>query len=146
MRTVGWVYLAGYALDASLSVIASYLPGFLLVSNGISMVIAAFTLVTFILACLGQLKPRRIFLVLSGYYFLVLGFGFILAILLAIHLGPRKLQGTDINPQFLRQQFPWFEPVQLTLLALWLCLVVYGFVAYTRANVDVEHGSAADPQ
>ena len=144
MRTLGWVYLAGYALDAGLSVIASYVPDVMLASNVISTINLLFTTVAFVLACLGKLKPRKIFFLLTGYYFLVLGFGFAVGILLALQLGPQNLQGVDVNPQFLRQKFPWFEPLHLTLLFMWTCLAVYGLMSYAQTNVNVEHDSAAD--
>jgi hypothetical protein len=95
-----------------------------------------FTIVVFVLACVGQLKPQMVFLILAGYYFLMLGFGLAVTMLLAVQLGPQNLQGIDVSPSFLRQQFPWFGPVLVAMLVLWVCLAVYGVVAYARANVN----------
>lgn len=146
MRTLGWIYLAGYALDAGMSVIATYMPGALPSRNFISTIIILSTIVAFVLACLGLLKPRKIFLVLSGYYFLMIGFGIVVGMLLAVQFSPQQLQALDVNPQFLTQQFPWFEPVNLALLVLWPCLAVYGLVAYSGANANVEPGGTVDTQ
>jgi hypothetical protein len=144
MRTLGWIYLAGYALDAGLSAIASYAPGLVLASNLISTLMMLFTIVAFVLAVLGKLKPRKVFLALSGYYFFMLGFGFVLGVLLAVELGPQKLQGVDFNPQFLRQHYPWFEPVQLALLFVWTCLALYGLMSYGNSKGDSQQSVAPD--
>ncbi|HYV36538.1 MAG TPA: hypothetical protein VE988_12575 [Gemmataceae bacterium] len=146
MKTVGWIYLVAYALDAVLSLISSYVPGFLLASNVVSTVVVLFTLVAFVLACVGQLKPRKVFIILACFYCLVLGFGLIIGVLLVVQLGPQKLQGADINPQFFRQTFAWFEPVHLALQAVWLCLAAYGLVAYARRKAEVDQSAAVDVQ
>jgi hypothetical protein len=144
MRQLGWAFLAGYALDAGLSVVSSFAPDVLLVSNAVSTVMILFTVVALVLACWGKLNPRKTFLVLSGFYFLMLGFGFAVGVLLVVQLGPQNVQGPEGNPAFLRQQFPWFGPVHWTLLVLWLCFAGYGLVSYAAYETGVNHGDATN--
>jgi hypothetical protein len=138
MRLLGWIYLGGYALDAGLSLVSLLEPSLLLASNVVSVSILCFTIVVFILACLGKLTPRKVFLVLSGYYFLLTGFGVVLGVLLLFQIGPQGLENMEITPQVLSQQFPWHEPIQWGLLAVWLCLAAWGFVLYSK-SLPTEH-------
>src|ERR1051325_4332684 len=146
MRILGWIYLGGYALDAGLSLLASYMPELLPASNFLSTMISVFTIVAFLLALFSQLAPQKLFLVLTGYYFLLLAFGFGLGILILAELGPQKAQGIDVNPQFLRQQFGWYEPVHLTLNLLWFCLAVYGLLRYASNKVNPEPDTQVMPE
>ena len=138
MKPLGWIFLGGYALDAVLSLIASYVPGPLFASNVISSVMILFTIVVFILAIFGKMAPRVVFLSLCGYYFFMLAFGFVVSIVLLAKLGPDKFLSVEVSPQFLRQQFDWLGPVHLTLLFVWLFLASYGLVSYARHKVRTE--------
>jgi hypothetical protein len=85
-------------------------------------------------------------MILAGFYFLVLGFGLMVGVLLVVQLGPQKLQSAEVNPQFFRQTFAWFEPVNLALQIVWLCLAAYGLLAYARYKGEAQQSAAMDDQ
>jgi hypothetical protein len=104
-----------------------------MISGPIGMILILLSIVVFILACINKITPRKIFLILSGFYLLVLVFGFMLGIFLVVKLGlPAVSQG--ITVEFLHEQFVWFGPLFLILNIVELLLSVYGILAYRKAR------------
>ncbi len=130
MKTIGRAYLIAYALDAFLSVAASFSPGLEPLSNIVSTVVIIFTLGVFILALLNRLTNRKLFIVLSGFYLLMTAFGFVLALALLARSGPEMAQRTNISIASLSEQFAWYGPTHWVLLALWTCLALYGLTQF----------------
>jgi len=129
MRTLGIIYLTGYLIDAFLSVIATFAPVVEGASTIVSYLLIVATLTALVLACLNKLQPRRIFFLVSGYYFFMLGCGVVFAVSLVLKLGTHAAAEQTSHGSMivlLRQQFPWYIFVHWTLLSIWIFLGLYG--------------------
>jgi hypothetical protein len=133
MKTFGWIYIIVFCIDAVVSLAAYFVSGLEMISGPIGTILILLSIIVFILACIGKLIPRKIFFILSGFYLLVLVFGFVLGIFLVLKLGlPAASQG--ITVEFLYEQFAWFGPLFLILNIVELLLSVYGILAYRKAR------------
>jgi hypothetical protein len=133
MKTFGWIYLIVFCIDAVVSLVAYFVSGLEVISSPIGTILILLSIVVFILACINKLTPRKIFLILSGFYLLVLVFGFVLGIFLVAKLGLQAVsQGITVG--FLREQFAWFGPLFIFLNIVELLLSVYGILAYRKAR------------
>jgi len=133
MKTFGWIYIIVFCIDAVMSLVAYFVSGLEVISSPIGTILIILSIVVFILACINKLIPRKIFLILSGFYLLVLVFGFVLGIFLVAELGLQAVsQGITVG--FLREQFAWFGPLFMFLNIVELLLSVYGILAYRKAR------------
>ncbi len=133
MKTFGWIYIIVFCIDAVMSLVAYFVSGLEVISRPIGTILIILSIVVFILACINKLTPRKIFLILSGFYLLVLAFGFVLGIFLVAKLGLQAVsQGITVG--FLREQFAWFGPLFMFLNIVELLLSVYGILAYRKAR------------
>lgn len=133
MKTFGWIYIIVFCIDAVMSLVAYFVSGLEVISSPIGTILIILSIVVFILACINKLIPRKIFLILSGFYLLVLVFGFVLGIFLVAKLGLQAVsQGITVG--FLREQFAWFGPLFMFLNIVELLLSVYGILAYRKAR------------
>ena len=133
MKTFGWIYIIVFCIDAVMSLVAYFVSGLEVISSPIGTILIILSIVVFILACINKLTPRKIFLILSGFYLLVLVFGFVLGIFLVAKLGLQAVsQGITVG--FLREQFAWFGPLFMFLNIVELLLSVYGILAYRKAR------------
>lgn len=138
MRTIGWVYLFAYTLDAVLSLAATFKSSLESTSNAVSSLVTVFTLVVFIMACAKSLAPRRLFIILSSYYFSLLALGAVSGMALLMKLGPEAMMQTDLGSvRLYGEQFSWFWPVYWTMLVLWFCMVLYGFIGFVGRQKQV---------
>src|SRR5262245_2093387 len=90
MRILGWTYLVGYFLDAVLSTGAVLTPALLVVSNVVSTVMILPAIAALVLGCIGSLRPRSVFVMLPLYWFGLMGFGMVLAVLLVLQIGAQR--------------------------------------------------------
>jgi hypothetical protein len=133
MKTFGWIYIIVFCIDAVVSLIAYFVSGLEVISSPIGTILILLSIVVFILACINKLTPRKIFFILSGFYLLVLVFGFVLGIFLVAKLGLQAVsQGITVG--FLREQFAWFGPLFIFLNIVELLLSVYGILAYRKVR------------
>ena len=133
MKIFAWVYLIAFSLDAGISIVASFDSSLETLSNIVSAPIILFTLIAFILSCINRLKPRKLFVTLSGFYLGMVIFGIVLGVLLAAKLGPESMPSENLQ-QFLRNQFAWYWTVHWCLMLLWLFLATYGFITLKKEN------------
>jgi len=133
MKTFGWIYIIVFCIDAVVSLVGYYFSGLEAISSSIGIILIFLSIAVFILACINKLTPRKIFFILSGFYLLVLVFGFVLGIFLVVRLGlPALSQG--ITVEFLGEQFIWFGPLFMLLNIVELLLSVYGILAYRKTR------------
>lgn len=133
MKTFGWIYIIIFCIHAVVSSVAYFVSGLELISSLIGTILILLSIAVFILACISKLTPRKIFLILSGFYLLVFVFGFVLGIFLVVKLGlPAVSQGITI--EFLREQFVWYGPLFMALNIMELLLSVYGIWAYRKTR------------
>jgi len=133
MKTFGWIYIIVFCIHAVVSLVAYFVSGLEIISSLIGTILILLSIVVFILACINKLTPRKIFFILSGFYLLVLVFGFVLGIFLVVKLGlPAVSQG--VTAEFLREQFVWFGPLFIFLNIVELLLSAYGVLAYRKAR------------
>jgi len=133
MKTFGWIYIIVFCIHAVVSLVGYYFSGLEMIISSIGTILIFLSIVVFILACINKLIPRKIFFILSGFYLLVLVFGFVLGIFLVVKLGlPALSQG--ITVEFLREQFVWFGPLFMLLNIVELLLSVYGIQTYRNAR------------
>lgn len=133
MKTFGWIYIIIFCIDAVVSLVGYFFSGLEVISGSIGTILIFLSIAVFILACINRLIPRKIFLILSGFYLLVLVFGFVLGIFLVVKLGlPALSQGVTV--EFLGEQFVWIGPVFMILNIVELLLSVYGILAYRKAR------------
>jgi len=126
MQTFGLIYLIAYLADCIVSIIATLMPMAEGLSNVISSILSLCAILVIVLSCLGKLRPRRTFLVLSIFYVCMIAFGIVLGILLAIDLGP-DIATQEITIQFLHEHFTWYPCVHWSLLIMWTAIAIYGF-------------------
>ena len=84
MRIFGWIYIIIFSVNAVLVLADAVTPGtsFIRIITGVTgIVIIILSIVAFILACMGKLKPRKIFLFQSGFILLSLIYGILVGIL-----------------------------------------------------------------
>jgi hypothetical protein len=137
MRVLGIVYLIGYLIDSSLSVVAAFIPWLEGISDAVSLLLSVATIVVLVLACMNKIRPRVFFLLASSYDLFMVGTGFVLAIVLRFKLGARGFQQVLDEPgiEVLNRQFPWHNFFHWTLLAIWMLLGIYGVHAvFTRRD------------
>lgn len=132
MKTLGWIFLAGYAVDAVLSLTSLFVPGALPASNAIGVVMLLFAVLVFVLALTGKLAPKKLFIARCAYYLLMLVLSVVVMTLLVNKLGPDALQSEQVSPQFLRQHLEWFGPVHLATILGWVVLAVCGLAYYAK--------------
>lgn len=147
MRIFGWIYIIAFGVDAFFSWIASMAPSWETFSNMISTPLSFVSFAVFILCCIGELKPRVVFFLLSGYYMMSFLFGIVLMVLVMIRY-PGELQATDISLAFYREEFAWFGGVLNILLVIMLSLSVLALILYSTykpAPVLDEEGFVTPP-
>lgn len=142
VKTFGWIYIITYCIDVLVGLVSSFVPQMELTSNIISVPVSLMSIVVLILACIGIMTPRRIFLAMSGLYMLLMGFGLVLAVLLIAKVGP-EMASQEMSLAFLRDQFAWYGPVHWALMIVWLSIAAYGFMAYRKAMCTTEQSQNA---
>lgn len=143
MKAFGWIYIIAYCIDAVVSLVATVASGAETLSNVISVPVSLLSIVVLILTCIGKLNPRKIFLILSGFYLLMIGFGILLGLLLVAKLGP-SVASQAMTLEFFREQFVWYGPVHWILIILWLLASAYGVQAYRKVQWSTEQGAEGD--
>lgn len=144
MRIFGWIYIIIFSMSAVLGLVAALAPGIQIISSIIGILVIILSIVVFILACMGKLKPRKIFLFLSGYYFLTIIYGMVAGVLMVIKLGPETVISGGATPDLLRETFTWFGPVRWILIIACLLLSIYGIVGYLKGQQTTEQPISSD--
>ncbi len=134
MRTFGWAYVTLYTLDFSFSIIASFASTLETFSNRLSFIVLPLTFIAFIFALLNKLKPKMLFLLLSGSYFVFSAFGIVLAITLIAKLGSGAPHIASL--QFLKENISWFWPAHWIFLIIWAIITVFGWVKLVKQIKD----------
>ena len=134
-KILGWIYLYYYLADFIFSIIATFVSALEPASNMVSVILALFSVVILIIACVGVVKPRVIFIILSFYYLLLNVFGMGLGIALVVRYGP-EVADKKISISYLAEQFSWYMPVHWILIALGILLSFYGIVFYMKHQTD----------
>lgn len=137
MKLVGWIYLFAYLVDGLMSMAAALLPSLEKASTWVSRPLVYSAIVFFVLGATGVLRPRRVFLILAGYYMLMAG---CLMIPMTIAVFQRRTEGLpgEVDGSILQlvgERFAWFMPAFWALLVVQLALTAYGLVVYFRAQV-----------
>jgi type IV pilus assembly protein PilA len=137
MRTFGWIYIIAFCIDAVMSLVALLVPGAEIPSGIISTLVVILSIVVFILACIGKLRPRKTFLILSGFILLLTCSGIVIGILLVVKsIGePSALQQAP-TVDLLHEQFPWMIPLQWIFVIADLLLSVYGILTYRKVKIE----------
>ncbi len=149
MKTVGWVYLLVFAVDMAVSGLSLVFPSLDTLSDVVSKPHMLGAIVIFVLGAAGVLRPRRVFVILAGYYEAMMGFGVVLTV-----------YGLATRPEFLKEQealgssgaemmsaiFPWFMQAVRVAWAIWLAVTVYGFVVYWRAFANPPAPASSPPE
>jgi len=143
MKTFGWIYIIAYCVDALVGLVASFVPQMETLSNIISSPVSLLSIVVLILACIGKLTPRKIFLAMSGLYMFMIGFGIVLGVLLVAKLGP-SIASQEMTLAFFREQFTWYGPVHWAFMVVWLLMAAYGVQAYRTAKWPTEQSPGGD--
>lgn len=151
MKTLGWIFLIAYLVDAVVSTVANFVVDVVPVSSAISTGMMVFAALVFVLSAVGTLQPKKVFLTLTLYYYAVLVvFGVVMISLLISKIGIEEFVriGSSANSgsRLFRSHFPWFDAVHLPILIVWLLLAVYGLVAFGKRNKQtaeerIEHKS-----
>jgi type IV pilus assembly protein PilA len=137
MRTFGWIYIIAFCIDAVMSLVALLVPGAEIPSSIISTLVIILSIAVFILACIGKLPPRKIFLILSGFVLLLTCFGIVIAILLVVKsVGDPSALQQGPTADLLREHFAWVIPLQWVFVIAELLLSVYGILAYRKAKIE----------
>ena len=140
MRTFGWIYLVVFCINAVLVLVEAVSPGIgvvQIIAGAAGIVIIILSIVVFILACMGKLIPRKVFLFLSVYYLLTVVYGMVMGILLVMKIGAEKaMSGSTVD--LLRETFPWLGPVAWVLNIACLLLAIYGIMGYLKKPVKEE--------
>ena len=144
MRIFGWIYIIIFSISAVLGLVAALVPGIQIISSIIGLPVIILSIVVFILACMGKLKPRKIFLFLSGYYFLTLIYAMVVGVLMVIKLGPETVVSGGATPDILRETFTWFGPVNWILIIACLLLSTYGILGYFKRQETTEQPISSD--
>jgi len=129
MRRFGWIYIGVFGLDALFSILALLFTPLETISNVISTPLGMVSVGVFILGCIGELRPRGLFLLLSGYYLFMLGIGIVLAVMLVIRLGP-STNPALASTAFLHEEFPWFVPIHWALILLMAAMTAISLFIY----------------
>lgn len=137
MQTFGLLYLIAYLLDCVGSILGTLLPAFEPLSDAVSILVSLCTLVVFVLACVGKLRPRRVFLALSIFYILLLVFGMVLGVMLVLATYQKTFSG-EVTIQTLFQQFPWYPAVHWALMVVWFALAVWGLSTRLASGKTIE--------
>jgi len=147
MKTLGWIFLICYLIDAVVSTVATYVPGASLVSSAITNSMVVFSIVVFVLAMWGKLLPRKVFLMLTLYYAVLALFGIVLIALMIFKYGVEEFThiaaAATSGSRLFRGEFAWFDIVHLPMLCTWLGLAIYGLVTYGK-TVQQTQTSATD--
>jgi hypothetical protein len=145
MRIFGWIYIIIFSIGAVLGLVTALAPGIQGISSSIiSILVIILSILVFILACMGKLKPRKIFLFLSGYYFLTIIYGIVVGVLMVIKLGTETVMSGEATPDLLRETFTWFGPVSWILIIASLLLSIYGIVGYLKRPEATEQPISSD--
>ena len=125
------IFLLVFSLDLVLSLIASIFSPLEEISNAISVLTIIFVLVILIYSLRGEMKPKKIFLVLTSYYLAMSFIGTVLAVILTARYGA-AISTQDITLAFLLKEFPWFNTVHWILMIVWLLLTTWGIIEYKK--------------
>ena len=125
------IFLLVFSLDLTLSLIASIFSPLEEISNAISVLTIIFVLVILIYSLRGEMKPKKIFLVLTSYYLAMSFIGTVLAVILTARYGA-AISTQDITLAFLLKEFPWFNTVHWILMIVWLLLTTWGIIEYKK--------------
>jgi len=133
MKTLAWIYLIAYPLTALGDLAFSMFP------EVRTPVVIADTLVIFlslavmIIACSGKLKPRKPFLIMSGFHMLLVIFGIVLGFMLVAKIGPDAAASGDMDYELIARHFPWVTPAEWVTTVIAVLLGIYGIAAYCKA-------------
>ena len=143
MRIFGWIYIIIFSIGAVLGLLAEFFPGIQKI-NYIGTPLLILSIVVFILACIGKLTPRKIFLFLSGFELFTVIFGVFTIVLLFAKFGLSKMGSGEVTQEVIRDTFTWLDPVSWVLIIVALLLSVYGILAYQKASEPPELPSSSD--
>ena len=143
MRIFGWIYIIIFGIGAVLGLVAEFFPGIQRI-NYIGTPLVILSIVVFILACVGKLKPRKIFFFQSGFIFITVIYVIVLVLLLVIKLGPEEVTSGGITPEVFRETFTWAGPVGWIMIIARLLLSAYGILAYQKASEPPELPISSD--
>lgn len=134
MRTFGWTYVIAYVVDALGSLAATLMPSLEDVSNALSLVVLGGTVVAFVLAISGKLQPRKVFLVLAGFYFLLVASGLIVMVALVADVGTGILAEMP-TIDFMMDHISWYPYFHWISLGLWLLLGLWATWSMAKSMV-----------
>jgi hypothetical protein len=137
MKTFAWIYIVAYCIDALVFIIATFVPE---AENLFSIISGPFmflNIAVFILACIGKMKPRIIFLIMSGIYMLILLLGISMVIQLVAKFGP-SVTSQNLTIAFLSEQFPSYYTVRWVIMIVSLLTAGYGIHTYRKFSLNTE--------
>jgi hypothetical protein len=141
MRFVGLAYLVGVVGDGALSMLSMAVPALEGASDAFSTLMFVFRAIVLVLALIGRLKPRVVFLVPVVLYAAFTAMGVALAVAVTVKTGGKRLS-EDFGLQDIVAVFPWFGPVNWVLLTLTMAIgtaCLYRFVStLTQEGAVVE--------
>ena len=147
MKVFGWIYIIFFCINAVLSLFNAISPGMtgIQIINGVTgVVIIILSIIVFILSCIGKLMPRKVFLLLPGYYFFTIVYGIIIGILLVMKVGAEKMMAGGATPELLSETFTWFTPVSWIMNITCLLLAIYGILIYLKSTGATEQPITID--
>jgi hypothetical protein len=140
MRFLGVAYLLGVVGDGAFSMVAIAVPALEGASDTLSTAMFAFSAIVLVLAIIGRLRPRLVFIVPVLLYGLFAVIGVVLAVAVIVKTGGKRLSD-DFGLQDVVALFPWFGPVSWVLLALMMVIgtaCLHRFVSTLTEGEDVE--------
>jgi hypothetical protein len=136
MRKFGWFFIIAYCIDAVVSPVATFTPAARSASSVIGYVLIPLCVVVFVLACMGKLRPRLVFIIPTCFYFfLIVVWRALNAILMAMVMKESFITLMDIV----------YNVVVWPLVILNLIIAAYIFIAYRRAQSPAEITSENKP-
>jgi hypothetical protein len=134
MRAFGWTYVIAYLTDALGSLAATLIPWLEEVSNALSLVVLGGSLAALVLAISGKLQPRKIFLVLAVFYFLLVASGLIVMVALVADFGTGILAEMP-TIDFMMEHISWYPYFHWISLGLWLLLGLWATWSMAKSTV-----------
>ncbi len=147
MRIFGWIYIIIFSIYAVLVIVEALTPGIAvtqIITGTMGILLIILSIVVFILACIGKLLPRKIFLFMSGYNLLTIIFGMVVGILLVVKVGAEKVMSEGSTQDLIRETFTWIGPVSWILNIVYLLLAIYGIMGYLKKTGTAEQTVSSD--
>ena len=146
MRIFGWIYIVIFSISAVTGIVTEFVSGTPFgIINGVSgSLLLPLTIVVFILACRGKIKPRKTFIFLSGFTLLVMIYAMARGVLVFSTFGLEAIKAGEVTPDIIDETFVWVSPVRWTNLIIYLLLSAYGILTYLKAPEPAEQPISND--